>query len=84
MIEINPLIWFVDRELDTAPQHFIKCSTPIKTESLFWVRSKLSGRFAVENSLSIGHSLVIDHHSFIYFEDSKDAMLYELRWSGAK
>ena len=80
-MKFNPLLWFTKRELDIVPPHFIKANTTLNNESRAWVESKLQGRFCVKYSTS---NLVFDDIRTIYFEDSKEAMLYELRWSGSK
>jgi len=85
MIEINPQVWYGERCLKTIPVHFIKATTPLTSESLYWVKSKLSGRFAVTLESDIEFSQFIhDTKTYVYFEDSADAMIYELRWAGSK
>lgn len=84
--DFNPQLWFGKRQVDTLPPHFVKAHTALTTESLEWVKSKLTGRYTVlENtSMSITSLTMLDLHSYIYFEDPKEAMYYELRWSGGK
>lgn len=84
MNEINFDIWYRTRELTFVPPHFIKSTTPLTSDSLFWVRSKLSGRYAIDTHTDLNVLLVLDNQKYIFFEESKDAMIYELRWSGAK
>jgi len=84
MTELNPLIWYLDRELKFVPPHFIKSNTPLSPESLFWVRSKISGRYAIDTATDFNVLLILDNQKYVYFEESKDVMLFELRWSGAK
>jgi len=72
--DINPQIWFSDRKLKSIPKHFLKSNTPASDEACVWVLSKLQGRFATD----LGDSFDND----IYFEDPKELMIYELRWSG--
>jgi hypothetical protein len=81
---LNPLLWYVDRELSFIPSHFVKANTPMTEDSLFWVRSKLIGRYGT--SAVTGNT--VEDYIFggddIYFEDPAEAMIYELRWSGNK
>jgi len=83
-MEVNPLIWYGFRQLDPAPPHFLKSSTPATNDSIFWVRTKLSGRFAVQAAPYTNLEIIFDLHPYVYFEDPKELMLYELRWSGSK
>ena len=81
--ELNPLAWFGTRRLDVVPRHFIKCPTPRTQESEQWVIVNLKGRYVLSNSQrSLSAAFEVDSHAYFYFEDSKDAMIYELRWSG--
>lgn len=83
MDRINPQIWYGNRELDFVPPHFTKCSTPLTTESLLWVHTRLQGRFFI-TSLTNLQTFVLDTTKQIYFEDPAEATMYELRWSGGK
>lgn len=85
--DFNPQLWYGKRQLDNLPPHFIKATTETTPESLLWVKTKLSGRYVVlENSASslVPTLVMVDFHGSIYFEDPKEVMLYELRWSGGK
>jgi hypothetical protein len=77
MNNINLHTWFVKRELDFCPLHFVPAKTPISDESLYWILEKLQGRFYLGKVdfrfLSEGR------HPF--FEDPQEAVLYELTWS---
>lgn len=85
MIEINPQVWYGVRSLKNIPVHFIKATTPVTTESLSWIRGKLSGRYAVTLETDMEFDQFIqDTKTYVYFEDSADVMIYELRWSGSK
>jgi len=88
MIDINPITWFGTRELEHIPPHFVKSSTSVDEEKYMWILSKLSGRFCIDEN----HSLLTSDKFFIlskdferpvYFEDPKEAMIFELRWSGS-
>jgi hypothetical protein len=66
--DINLHQWFVDRELVWAPDHFTNCTTPANSEARAWILEKLRGRFHINLSFCPA------------FEDSKEAMFYELTW----
>ena len=76
-MNINVHTWFEKRQLNFCPKHFVKASTPISDDKLFWVLEKLQGRFYVSGN----SSSLFDFNDEIYFEDSQEAMLYELTWS---
>ena len=85
-MNVNPMLWYGERELQHIPPHFTKATTPVTYESLFWVMTKCQGRYSItsaeENENDIMFLFVLTQN--IYFEDSAEAMLYELRWSGSK
>ena len=83
MEEINPIAWFGDRELDFVPRHFHRSTTPMNLQNLVWVRNKLTGRYSVSAKLSsqIPNS-PDDLNSYIFFEDQKELVIFELRWAG--
>lgn len=70
--------WYGQRELSFCPSHFVICDTPLTNESLNWVIGKLKGRYAIltQNTTMLNH-----FSNKIAFEDSKEAMFYELTWS---
>jgi hypothetical protein len=72
--DINIDTWFVDREVQPAPEHFVSVSAPLSEESKEWILEKLRGRFST--SISLG-GLFDDSPSF---EDPKEAVFYELTW----
>jgi hypothetical protein len=80
---MNPYKWFAEREVEHLPPHFVKCETELTDDSLLWVITKLSGRYAIikQTDLAI---FVLGSADIIYFEDPSEAMVYELRWSGSK
>lgn len=80
MNEINPVAWFGQRELSFVPKHFTKAPTPLNNQSLFWVRTKLSGRYSFQNNYD--NSIIFQESLVIYFEDPLEVTMYELRWSG--
>lgn len=83
MREINPQVWFGERELKHVPPHFIKCPTPVTTESVMWVTSRLSGRFSL-STYSEQELFFLDINNYIYFENPSEATIYELRWAGSE
>lgn len=81
MKELSPIAWFGTRELQTVPRHFVMANTPKTEESYQWVLTKLQGRFSVASDTKPSTAL-LDFTQYFYFEDSAEAMMYELRWSG--
>lgn len=77
--EIDPYIWFADREVEFLPKHFIISNTPLTQESKQWVLDKLKGRFAVVQNNNF--FLLEDDLGNIAFEDPSEATFYELKWS---
>lgn len=73
--DINLTTWFMDRELGFVPDHFIKSSVPLTEDAKAWVLEKLIGRFAL-----INNETFFSFSPSIYFEDSKEALFYELTW----
>ncbi len=88
---LNPAIWYAERELTLIPPHFVKCPTPVTTDSLDWIRNKTIGRFVLgpidtdKSSPIRGISLSMRDYNkyYVYFESTSDATLYELYWSGS-
>lgn len=72
--DINLYTWFMNRELDFAPNHFVVSNTQLTTESKIWIQEKLSGRYATVSleNIFLGQTPA--------FEDPKEAMFYELTW----
>ena len=71
--DINLYTWFMDRDINPCPDHFVKSKTELTDESKIWIYEKLSGRF------SIGGSVLFTSQCPA-FEDPKEAMMYELTW----
>lgn len=78
--DIDPRLWFCERELSYPPRHFISATTKVNEESKQWVLEKLRGRFAVtrNNDDFFGS---INYLGIISFEDPSEAMMFELKWS---
>ena len=81
MDDINPLVWFSERELKFVPKHFVRAPTPMSNQSLFWVKTRLSGRYSYQPNYD--SSVIYSDANIIYFEDPAELTMYELRWSGA-
>jgi len=78
--EIDPIVWFSNRQVDYPPPHFVTATTVLTEDSKQWVLNKLRGRFAI--TLNTGDFFtMIDTLGNISFEDPSEATLYELRWS---
>jgi hypothetical protein len=73
---VNPVVWYAERELDFVPRHFIKCPTNVTPDSKHYIENKTSGRYAYATS--------IENYTFVYFEDERDATVYELIWAGSE
>ena len=71
--DINLYTWFMNREVNPTPEHFIKSNTELTDESKLRIYEKLTGRFSLNGSgLFMGQCPS--------FEDPKEAMMYELTW----
>ena len=77
--EVDPIVWFSERQVEYAPPHFVMATTPLTDESKQWVLNKLRGRFAITLNTDIFSFL--ESLGNISFEDPSEATLYELRWS---
>ena len=78
--EIDPVVWFAERQLDYPPVHFVTVHTPLTEESRQWVLNKLHGRFAVTMDTT-DFLFNLESLGCISFEDPKEATLFELKWS---
>lgn len=74
--DINLYTWFMDRELPSAPSHFVPVNTNLTTEAKEWILEKLTGRFSIVHSIFSTNS----KSHIVYFEDPKEATFYELKW----
>ena len=45
-MNINPLHWFSNREIEYTPKHFTLAKTPLTEESKLWILNTLIGRFS--------------------------------------
>jgi hypothetical protein len=85
-LTLDPFFWFDTRQLDFTPNHFVVTNTPATSESLLWVINNLKGRYSLipettNNTYDI-LSIVVTHNiGIIAFEDSTEAVFYELKWS---
>lgn len=73
--DINLNTWYMRRKLENIPAHFVATRTSITDQSLAWIYEKCTGRFGLY--LKGGLQAFKVHP---YFEDPREAMLYELVW----
>lgn len=84
--EVDPIVWFGEREIPFTPRHFVIANHPLTFESKKWILSNLRGRFSIVsiNSVSEDNNIgipVVNIMGKPAFEDPKEALLYELTWS---
>jgi hypothetical protein len=72
--DINLHTWFMDRELDFVPSHFVVSKTALTVDAKIWILEKLTGRFSITANEGFFGSLSPA------FEDPKEALFYELTW----
>jgi len=77
---IDPIVWFADRQVTYPPVHFVMVSTPLTEESKQWVLDHLRGRFSITMNTA-DFFLNLDSIGHISFEDPKEATIFELKWS---
>jgi len=77
--EIDPYIWFGKRQVNFHPKHFVLSDTLLTLDSKQWVLDNIKGRFCIVHTSQI--FLVEYNLGNIAFENPKDAMFYELKWS---
>lgn len=83
MRDLDPLVWFGEREVTPVPRHFVATSVPVDNEILNWVHNNLKGRFSYGvRRDSIDSFDVTIHIDYFYFEDPAEATFFELRWAG--
>jgi hypothetical protein len=87
-MNVNPLLWFGEREVKSTPPHFIKCPTSLTEKSKHWVLTKTQSRYSIcagqEEDEEDKLAFIFEDKQYIYFEDPVEATIYELRWSGGK
>lgn len=77
--EIDPYIWFANREVEFLPKHFVISNTPLTMESKQWVLDKLKGRYSI---IQTNEFFILEYYlGNIAFEDPSEATFYELKWS---
>jgi hypothetical protein len=82
MNDIDVLSWYIDRELPFVPKHFVRAPSPVSEDALFWVKTKLRGRYALKTIFT--DLIVFTNCQAIYFEDPAECTMYELKWSSNK
>jgi hypothetical protein len=78
-LTVNIDTWNKAREINYCPKHFVAATTTLTEESKLWVLERLHGRYYI--SLQNNRRSVFETNVTIYFEDPKEAVLYELTWS---
>jgi hypothetical protein len=78
--EVDPVVWFANRQVDYPPVHFVTATTPLTQESKQWVLNNLRGRYAITQNVSDFFAM-LETLGNISFEDPSEATIYELRWS---
>jgi hypothetical protein len=80
--EVNLHTWFMTREINIFPRHFVVAKTPITHESKQWILESLRGRFCIVTSLESSEPAFLGMPSEVpAFEDPQEAVFYELKWS---
>ena len=82
LVDVNKHSWFSERCLEWTPKHFVQTQTPVTPENLLWVWEKTKGRYSlcqVKNTDM--EDFFVDFREYIAFEDSKEAVYFELTWS---
>lgn len=82
---IDPVTWYSNRKLNHAPPHFVVANTRLTLASERWILDNLRGRYSVaereDDDSEQNTFLLIMTDDFPAFEDPKEALMYELRWS---
>ena len=81
MNDINLMTWFGEREMRQCPLHFVPTNTSISEESRIWIYEKTHGRFFIGYKNEQNEHDIFSFDTYPYFEDPKEAVLYELTWS---
>lgn len=85
MTEIDPVIWFTEREVVThTPKHFVRTKTAITEENKSWIMNNLRGRFSITHT-DPGDGddfgiMISALYGYPAFEDPKEAIFFELTW----
>lgn len=75
-MNINLHTWYTERRMSFCPKHFVPVSASIDDEKILWVYEKTTGRFYIKEV-----DFLSTNHEKIYFEDPKEAILFNLTWS---
>ena len=79
---IDPITWFSERELKYTPKHFVVAKAQLTTESKLWILNNLKGRFTIVNEIDDDSDIFqVFNFGHPAFEDPKEAVLFELKWS---
>ena len=80
-MNINLHTWFIDRQLDFLPMHFVPTNTHVDDERHLWVLEKCTGRYYIGKKQESNEWISLFTDPVIYFEDPQEAVLYQLTWS---
>jgi hypothetical protein len=82
-MELDPIIWHSNREVDYCPKHFIKAKTLCNPESRLWIYENCKGRFCFTNENTDNFLLLLYNSTNVFpaFENETDAIMFELTWS---
>ena len=84
VLDIDPINWFSNREINSNPKHFVIAQAVLSEEARMWVMDKLKGRFTILPVTATGGDgwdNMYTMRSLVSFEDPSEAVLYELTWS---
>lgn len=81
--DINLDTWFSTRHVHHhCPPHFTKTNTLLTPDNLDWINEKTHGRYTIlKNENLSGDNMYMEIRDVVAFEDSQEAVLFELTWS---
>jgi len=79
MIELNYHTWHMQRQLKYCPKHFVGCNTKLTDDAMYWILERCTGRFYIKNAYEQDF-LFLEADNYPFFEDPKEAVLFELTW----
>ena len=81
--DINLDTWFSTRHVHHhCPPHFTKTNTVLTPDALDCINEKTRGRYTIlKNEKLSGENMYMEIRDIVAFEDSQEAVLFELTWS---
>lgn len=74
--DINIHEWYMDRQLQLLPSHFVKCENiALSDQMIIWIKEELKGRYTVYSE--VGNL----YKDYVAFEDPSEALYFNLKWS---